>query len=66
MTRFNWRDAEHRRDALIVVSLFALGIAVNVAIGLMVIWLLQALGLWDVALAVELDTVHPDQHIVRR
>ena len=64
MTRINWRDAEHRRDALIVLGLFALGIVVNVAIGLVVIWLLQAFGLWDAALAVELDVGQANMGIV--
>jgi hypothetical protein len=54
--RVSWRDAEHRRDVRIVVGLFALGMLLTAAIGLLAAWLLQLVGWWDVPLTIDLGS----------
>lgn len=45
-----WRQAEYRRDVLIVLGWFGLGVILNVAVGLVVFWLLTQLGWLNVPL----------------
>ena len=55
MTGINWHDPQHRRDIAIVVGLFALGAVLNLLVGLLVLGLLEALGLWDLLEPLELE-----------
>lgn len=55
-----WRRAEYRRDLLIVLGLFALGLILNVTLGLLILWLLQLLGWWDLPLTVDLNLGHAE------
>ena len=41
------RDPETRKDLLIVIGLFALGLIVVAILGAIAIWILQLLGWWD-------------------
>lgn len=50
--RFAWlHDPEYRKDVLIVLGLFAIGLGFVAACGLIAVWLLQLLGWWDVPVA---------------
>ena len=41
-----WRDPDHRRDVLIVVGLFGLGLLFNVLVGVVVVVVFDLFGLW--------------------
>ena len=41
-----WHDPDYRRDVLIVVGLFGVGLLFNVLIGAVVVVLFDLLGLW--------------------
>lgn len=43
------------RDLAIFVGLFAAALAMNFVLWLVAIWLLQALGLWEIAPTLELE-----------
>jgi hypothetical protein len=48
-TRLDWSDPEVRRDAAIVIGLFAFGLILTAALGLVTIWLLDLVGVWPEA-----------------
>jgi hypothetical protein len=50
-TPLDWSDPEIRRDALIVGSLFVLGLLAELVLGLTIVFVLELLGLWDVLVA---------------
>ena len=50
-TPLDWSDPEIRRDALIVGSLFVVGLLAELMLGLIIVFVLELLGLWDVLVA---------------
>lgn len=54
-------DPEYRRDVFIVLGLFALGLILSVAVGLIAFWLLQQLGWLDMPLNIDFDLRHSDR-----